>query len=116
MFVGFTPAISKKAAKNISTKIKKWRLGLRNSQSIEELAKDINPVIRGWINYYGKFNRSELMKVLKLIDFHLLKWVNQKYKRRGKYSIKSKSKLGRICQYDRSLFAHWKVGVCFKTE
>ena len=79
--------------RSISVRIKRWRLGLRNSQTIEEIARDINPVIRGWINYYGKFNKSTLMKALKAIDLHLIKWVNQKYKKRGKFSNKSKKKV-----------------------
>ena len=54
-FVGFLPAISAKAARAIRTTIREWRLAsTRNNQSLEDLAHLVNPVVRGWWNYYGR--------------------------------------------------------------
>lgn len=113
IFVGFTPAISPKSAKCIREKIRKWRLGCRNSVSLEEIAKSINPIVRGWINYYGSYNKSSLIPVLRQIDLHLLKWVKRKYKKRGRYFKKPKNWLGKVSKYNKKLFIHWQFGVSF---
>ena len=58
-FVSFLPAISDKAAKAIRETIRDWRLAAtRNNQSLEEIAGLVNPSVRGWVNYYGRFYRS----------------------------------------------------------
>ncbi len=70
MFVGFTPALSPSAAKKIRQRVRRWRLNLRTSLSLEELAVAVNPIIRGWVQYYGAFQRSTLISVLRQIDRH----------------------------------------------
>ena len=52
-FVNFSPAISKKAEKSIYQTIKDWQLTRRTLLDISDIASRINPVIRGWVNYYG---------------------------------------------------------------
>jgi len=56
MFVGFTPAINPRSAKKIRQQARRWRLHLRTSQSLDDIARAINPAIRGWVNYYGANN------------------------------------------------------------
>ena len=60
MFLAFTPAISPKSATAIRREMRSWRLHRRNDLPIEEIAKMVNPAVRGWINYYGSFRRSDL--------------------------------------------------------
>jgi hypothetical protein len=55
MFTSFTPAISPRSAKKIRQQARRWRLHLRTSQSLEDIASTVNPVIRGWGNYYGAY-------------------------------------------------------------
>jgi RNA-directed DNA polymerase len=43
--------------------IKCWRLHLRNETALDALAEMSNPVLRGWINYYGAFYKSALHPV-----------------------------------------------------
>jgi hypothetical protein len=58
-FVSFLPAISAKAAKTIRKTIREWRMAsTRNNQRLEDLARIVNPVVRGWMNYYGRYYRS----------------------------------------------------------
>ena len=65
-FVSFLPAISTKAAKAIRKTIREWRMAsTRNNQRLEDLARFINPVVRGWMNYYGRFYRSKCVQVLR---------------------------------------------------
>ena len=52
-FIGFTPAVSKSAIKAMSATIRGWKLQLWSSSSLEDIARRLNPVVRGWLNYYG---------------------------------------------------------------
>jgi RNA-directed DNA polymerase len=54
-FVNFTPGVSNKAAKAMRYKIRNWRIHLKQDKSIDDISRKFNPVIRGWINYYGRF-------------------------------------------------------------
>jgi RNA-directed DNA polymerase len=74
----------------------------------KDLAQQLNPIIRGWIQYYGKFNRSELYKVLKYLDMKLLGWVKRKYKKHGSYTKRPKDWLGKVSSILPNLFAHWR--------
>ena len=80
-FVSFIPAVSDDAAKAIRRTIKRWRLHLWSGQDLADLAQEINPTVRGWINYYGRFYRTELILTLKRINDYLVRWAMRKYKR-----------------------------------
>jgi group II intron reverse transcriptase/maturase len=59
-FVSFLPAVSKKAAKSIRSVIRGWRLHRLSDKGLLDLSRMFNPIIRGWINYYGSFYKSAL--------------------------------------------------------
>jgi RNA-directed DNA polymerase len=59
-FINFSPAVSDKAVKAIRAEIRSWNLHLRSDKSIEDLSRMFNPIIRGWLQYYGRFYRSAL--------------------------------------------------------
>ena len=81
-FIGFLPAISNKAAKAIRQTIREWRMAsTRNNQRLEDLARLTNPVVRGWMNYYGRFYRSKCVQVLRHLNEALGRWVQRKFKR-----------------------------------
>jgi Group II intron, maturase-specific domain len=46
-----------------------------------DLARRINPVVRGWMNYYGAFYRSALYPLLARINAYLMRWLRKKHKR-----------------------------------
>jgi Group II intron, maturase-specific domain len=81
MFVSFQPAISKDAQKKISGQIRRWRLHRRIGHTFADLARQINPVVRGWMQYYGAFYRSALNPLLSRIKAYLMRWIRNKYKR-----------------------------------
>ena len=66
-FVSFLPAISSKAAKRIRATLRAWRR-LPTSQRLEEVARVINPVVRGWVNYSGRYDRSRCVAVLRHVN------------------------------------------------
>ena len=60
LFTTFTPAISRSALSSIRQTVRGWRLHLKSHTSLAALARQIAPVVRGWIGYYGRFRPSEL--------------------------------------------------------
>lgn len=111
-FVSFLPAMSAKAAKTVRATIREWRMAsTRNNQRLEDLAQFVNPVVRGWMNYYGRFYRSKCVQVLRHLNEALAAWVRWKYKRFRRRERASMHWLGRIARRDRTLFAHWEMGV-----
>jgi hypothetical protein len=85
LFTGFAPGISPQALKAISREVRRWRLHQRTRLELNDLADRINPIVRGWINYYGRFYRSLLVPLLKRINAYLMRFLRRKLKRlRGK--------------------------------
>ena len=80
-FSSFLPAISKDALKKISGAVRNWRLHRRTTLTLAELAKAINPVVAGWMRYYGAFYRSALYPLLARINAYLVRWIRKKYRR-----------------------------------
>ena len=116
MFVGFTPAISPSAAKRVRAEVRRWRLHCRTPASVQDLAQWSNPVIRGWLNYYGAYNRSALIPLVRSIDWHLLKWVKTKYRKRGRSWRRARRWLGQVARHQPVLFAHWRLAAPFPAE
>ena len=76
IFVNFTPAISNRAAKAIRDEIRGWRLQIRSDLSIEDLSRMYNPIIRGWLQYYGRFCRSVVHLAIRQLDRMLARWAS----------------------------------------
>ncbi len=111
-FVSFLPAISTQAATAIRQTIRGWRMAsTRNNQSLEDLARLVNPVVRGWMNYYGRFYRSRCVQVLRHLNEALAEWARWKYKRFWRRERASMHWLGRIARRDPHLFVLWDLGV-----
>lgn len=111
-FVSFLPAMSTKAAKAIRKTIREWRMAsTRNNQRLEDLAQLANPVVRGWMNYYGRFYRSKCVQVLRHLNEALAAWARRKYKRLRRRERASVHWLGRIARREPNLFVLWKLGV-----
>jgi group II intron reverse transcriptase/maturase len=111
-FVSFLPAISDKAAKAIRETIRDWRLAAtRNNQSLEEIAGLVNPSVRGWANYYGRFYRSALTPVLRHLERALVRWARRKYKRLRRHSTNASHWLGKVSRRDPNLLVLWQIGI-----
>ncbi|SIQ82203.1 RNA-directed DNA polymerase [Alkalispirochaeta americana] len=108
-FVSFSPAISRKAAKALRQKVRReWRLQTRTHLSLEELARRLNPVISGWMNYYGRFRRSELHSVLDHVNKALASWARRKFKRLQRRKTRAHAWLKGLARRSPHLFAHWR--------
>lgn len=109
-FIGFNPAISPVKIKIIRDRIRDMVGTQQRGWSLSQLAKRLNPYIRGWWNYYGKYFRSVLKKrVGRFFDERIFHWARRKYK-----SIKGSWRKGwlwlkRLRRRRPHLFAHWSV-------
>ena len=108
-FVSFSPAVSDDNAKRIGRQIKRWRLHLWSGLTLADLAQAINPIVRGWINFYGRFYRSELTSLLRRIDEYLARWAMRKYKRLRRRPTRAFRFLAAIAAREPRLFAHWTL-------
>jgi len=106
-FTNFLPAISKEALNKISTEVRGWRIHWRTGQTFAQLARFINPIVRGWMQYYGAFYQSALRPLLQRINAYLVRWIRRKYKRLAGFN-KSKQCFQGITQRYPRMFAHWK--------
>jgi RNA-directed DNA polymerase len=108
-FVSFLPAMSNQANKAIGKKIRDWHLNRRSGTDLSGIAREINPRVRGWINYYGAFYRSELYSLAARINEHLVRWVMQKFKRLRGNPTRAWKWLDAARQRQPTLFAHWHL-------
>ncbi len=98
-FVSFSPAISQKSAKKLRQKVKReWKLNTRTHLSLNALADFINPVVAGWINYFGEFCKSELHSVLNHVSLTLARWARRKYKHLQRRKTKADAWLKGVAQ------------------
>lgn len=111
VFLNFSPAVSKKARTEIWDTIRSWNHKYWVQLTLQDIAKQINPVIQGWINYYGKHNPTVLKQILQHINLKLSRWVRNKFKGFRKHKTKAIHRLGDIALQNPTLFAHWAWGV-----
>lgn len=107
-FTSFLPAISKEALSRISAQVRSWRLHRRIGQEFTDLARWMNPIVRGWIQYYGAFYKSALYSPLLRINAYLMRWIRKKYKRLRAFTKALACWQGITTRYPR-MFAHWVV-------
>ncbi|EPF0317387.1 group II intron maturase-specific domain-containing protein [Enterobacter chuandaensis] len=89
-------------------RIRGWKIHRWTQLTIKELANSFNPVLWGWINYYGKFYKSKLAPILDQLNYSLVRWARRKYKRLGSASQATTWLKLVVAQLPR-LFAHWTI-------
>jgi RNA-directed DNA polymerase len=116
-FVGFLPAISPAAAKAIRATMREWRWpATKATLELADLARLSNPIVRGWLNYYGQFYRSRCVQVLAHLNVLLVQWVRRKYTR-FRYRVRRAVRwLGSRAHQEPSLFVLWQLGIRPTTE
>jgi hypothetical protein len=83
----------------------------RSHQKLNDLARFISPIARGWMNYYGRFYRSRCAQVFQHLNEALAAWVRRKYTRFRRKERASMHWLWRVSRRDPNLFAHWQMGI-----
>jgi RNA-directed DNA polymerase len=102
----FLPAISPQALTKIGRVVRRWRLHRRIYSTFEELARAINPIVAGWMAYYGRFYRSQLSVLLARINAYLVRWIRNKYRRLDRTRA-AHAKLAELAASQPRLFRHW---------
>ena len=112
-FLRFLPAIGNSRLKELRSKIKAQSVLRAMYAKIDDLAQALNPLIRGWIQYYGKFYPSRLNGLYVYINERLMIWIKHKYNRGklGGTRNRAYKTLRRIYHARPKLFAHWNYGL-----
>lgn len=106
LFNAFLPAISRDAEKRINREVRSWGLHRHTDWSLGQLARWINPIVRGWLQYYGRFYRSKLYALCKRINTYLVRWARKKYRRLHGFKKVNAWRKALGERYPRA-FAHW---------
>jgi RNA-directed DNA polymerase len=106
IFTSFQPAMSPMALKDKSQELRRMRIHKHTAMDLRELAEWINPIVRGWMNYYGRFNRGEMYSLLKRVNTYVMRWARKKYVRLRTWK-RFKAWWRGITGREPELFAHW---------
>jgi group II intron reverse transcriptase/maturase len=106
-FTSFSPAMSRDALKARSDRLRELRIHRRTDLTLDDLAQWLNPIVAGWMHYYGRFYRSEMYPLLQRVDYYLRRWARKKYRRLSSYGRFRRWWEGILAREPR-LFAQWK--------
>ena len=105
LFRRIAPGAAKSAMKAMTRTIRSWRIHRSARGSLKEFAQRYNPVLRGWINYYGRYwYRNFGCQLWSVFQSRLVKWAMSKYRLSRR---RAERRLGRVRRSHPTLFAHW---------
>ena len=114
LFCGFNPAVSASAMKAMRETIRDLNLRCQTQLSLQDIARQLNPLLRGWIGYYGRYAPSALYPLLRYVNHTLVAWAMRKYKSFKGRKILAGRFFERLAKRRSDLFVHWQndmVGV-----
>jgi hypothetical protein len=107
-FTGFLPAVSPSKLTAMSRRAASWRIHRRVNLTLNDLAAEVNPVMRGWLAYYAAFYPDAVTPLCHRIDLHLVRWARWKYKRLERSGPRARTWLRGVRSRNPELFAHWR--------
>lgn len=110
LFLGFDCAISIQSRSRLFEQVRKMEIPRMRCDSIVGIAHHLNPKLRGWIRYFGKYRGYSLSKVFYILRIKLVRWARYRYKRYRNNLTKAYKWLDRVRVQYPSLFYHWYVG------
>ena len=111
LFCGFNPAVSPAALKAMRAAIRDLGIRHRTDLSMADIARRINPLLRGWIGYYGRYAPSALYPLLRYVNHMLRAWVMRKSKRFNRHKTRAGQFLQSLARKNAGLFVHWRLGM-----
>jgi group II intron reverse transcriptase/maturase len=111
MFCGFNPAVSPSALKTMRSTIRDLNIRRQTQLSLADIARTLNPLVRGWIEYYGRYAPSALSPMLRYVNQTLVRWAMRKFKRFSAHKIRASRFLQKLVRERMSLFVHWRIGM-----
>ena len=106
-FTSFLPAMSPEALEAKSAELRAMRIHRRTTLSLDDLAAWLNPIVAGWMNYYGRFYRSAMSPLLIRVSTYLRRWAGKKYRRLRSHTRFRRWWVG-LLDRQPALFAQWK--------
>jgi RNA-directed DNA polymerase len=111
MFCGFNPAVSPSALKAMRSTVRDLNIRRQTQLSLADIARTLNPLVRGWIEYYGRYAPSALSPMLRYVNQTLVRWAMRKFKRFKAHKIRASRFLQKLVREKVSLFVHWRIGM-----
>jgi RNA-directed DNA polymerase len=111
LFMNFSPAVSKSALNVMRAETRRRDIRNRTDLSLVEISQVYNPILRGWLQYYGRYYPSALYPMLRHFNLTLVAWAMRKYKRLKGHKTRAAIFLEKIAEREPQLFAHWKRGM-----
>ena len=111
LFVSFAPAVSAKALKVMRQTTRRLNYRNRTELSLRDISRLHNPVLRGWVAYYGRFYPSALYPVFRHINKTLVAWAMRKYRRLKGHKTRASLFLQEVAVKQPYLFVHWQRGM-----
>ena len=111
VFQSFSPAVSKSSSKSMREHIRSLGIRNRSDLSLQEIANKCNPILSGWIAYYGCYNRTALNSVMLHFNKTLMAWAMHKYKKLKRRRTKASLFVKKIQKENPLMFSHWKAGL-----
>ena len=109
-FTSWLPAVSNKAMKAMNEKLRGMSIFRASGCTLQQLVEKLNPVLQGWINYYGKFYKTKLVSFMHNVNVKIATWARRKYKGLRSSEMKAIEWLHGVSQRSPNLFAHWAIG------
>ena len=109
VFVGFGPQVSATSLKAMRQRIRELNLRKRTHIRLADIAREINPILQGWLNYYGRYTPTAMYPLWKYVNATLVAWAMRKYKRYARRKIQASQMIGAIANKRRRLFVHWHL-------
>jgi RNA-directed DNA polymerase len=107
-FTGFLPAVAPEKLTAISRRVAGWRLHRRTTLDLEDLAAEVNLVLRGWFGYFTAFHPNAVIPLCQRIDRHLVRWARWKYKRLERSGRRAWAWLAGVRSRNPEMFVHWR--------
>jgi RNA-directed DNA polymerase len=108
---GFTPAVSPAALKTMRATIRDLNIRRQTQRKLGDVAQMLNPLLRGWIEYYGRYTPSALYPLFRYVNATLLAWAQRKFKRFKSHRVRAAAFLIKLAQTRAELFVHWQRGM-----
>lgn len=110
VFTSFGPQVGASSLKAMRQKVRDLNLRKQTHVTLAEIALKINPILQGWLNYYGRYCPSALDPVWRYVNATLVAWVKRKYKRYKGRKTQASLMISSIAIKRRNLFVHWRLG------
>jgi len=115
-FSSFQPAMSPEALKANGARLRAMRIHRRTDLTLGDLARWLNPIVAGWMNYYGRFYRTRMWPLLQRLNTYLRRWAARKYRRLRTFKAFQRW-WTRVIAREPQLFAHWAwVRTCWLAD